>query len=462
MEVFIYNATTRNLIREITSPLTDVTNERFGVSIDVQGDKIIIGTRSDDDGSARSEDQNYEGSAFLYDITNGNQLAEFTHPDAWSPSARSANSPSNFGSKVRLQGDSAFVFLPRARNTSTGELLEFDFNGNHIKTHTSSLSEIGFNFQITDDKIINGNANFDDNRGKIEIIDRATGNIDAVIESPDLVTQGQLFGNGISIFGDKMLIGAPGRTTLAPLAPASYEGRAYLYDISDLDGAGAVLEREFAPPAGSLDGWDRFGESVKLTGNYAIIGAGGDDDFGTDTGATYVFDFASGDLVFKAGGFTSSTLVGNRLFGNDRSFNSGQGKGLEYDFLSGLAVSESGLNLRTDSVAAGSIGAFSLTSLDQISVSENQGSIKGVTGLATLDTVSNMSEIFDNTIRMEAILDSKTNRLQSEFDRLNDEKAALLKSKEHIDNTLLTQSFLNPYDLSVQSSDPYQDMTGLP
>ena len=424
--VYIYDADTRDLIREITSPLTGVTNERFGVDVDIQDNKIIIGTRSDNDVSARAEDQDFTGRAFLYDISNGNQLAEFTHPDAWSPNARTNNSPSNFGSKVQLQGNSAFVFLPRARNTNIGELLEFDRNGNYIKTHTSSTSEIGFTFQITDEKIINGNANFNDNRGQIEIIDRDTGNIYAIIESPDLATQGQLFGNGISIFGDKMLVGAPGRTTQGALAPASYEGKAYLYDISNLDTTGAVLEREFTPPAGSLDGWDRFGGPVKLTGNYAIIGASGDDDFGTDTGATYVFDFNSGDLVFKAGGFTSSTLIGNRLFGSDRNFNGGQGKGLEYDFLSGIEVSETGLNLRTDSVTAGSLGAFSLSSLDKISISENIGSLGEITGLADLDTVSNMQAMSDNLVRMEAILNSTANRVENELANITDKKSKAL------------------------------------
>ena len=49
-----------------------------------------------------------------------------------------------------------------------------------------------------------------------------------------------------------------------------------------------------------------------------------------------------------------------------------------------------------------------------------------------------------------------------EFGRLNDEKAALLKPKEFIDTKLVKDRSVNPYDLSVQSSDPYQAMTVLP
>ncbi|MCH2227560.1 MAG: hypothetical protein MK033_07280, partial [Candidatus Caenarcaniphilales bacterium] len=65
--------------------------------------------------------------------------------------------------------------------------------------------------------------------------------------------------------------------------------------------------------------------------------------------------------------------------------------------------------------------------------------------------------------RMESILDSKTNRLQSEFDRLNDEKAALLKNKEYIDDTLITDMFTNnPYAISSQVADPYVAMSVMP
>ena len=64
---------------------------------------------------------------------------------------------------------------------------------------------------------------------------------------------------------------------------------------------------------------------------------------------------------------------------------------------------------------------------------------------------------------MESILDSKTNRLQSEFDRLNDEKAALLKNKEYIADTLITDMFTNnPYAISSQVADPYVAMSVMP
>jgi len=63
---------------------------------------------------------------------------------------------------------------------------------------------------------------------------------------------------------------------------------------------------------------NRFGESVRMSGTLAVLGAGRDDDLGDNAGAAYVFDTVSGEQVRK-------------LFGNDTSAGDGFGDSVGID-----------------------------------------------------------------------------------------------------------------------------------
>ena len=97
---------------------------------------------------------------------------------------------------------------------------------------------------------------------------------------------GDLFGTSVSLSGNQALIGA-------------YEdddngfrsGSAYVFDF---DGSSWNQSQIIAADA---DSWDRFGDSVSLSGNRALIGAYGDDDNGNFSGATYIFNNLN-DLIF--------------------------------------------------------------------------------------------------------------------------------------------------------------------
>ena len=149
--------------------------------------------------------------------------------------------------------------------------------------------------------------------------------------------------------------------------------------------------------------------------------------------------------------------------GYDRdAYNVNSGIGYEYDFFSGLDVGTSAIDLNTDTVLSGTLGALSFSNIQQLTISETVTSLSGDSGLTSQNTLDSINTIYDNILRMEARFNSATNRLESEFNRLNDEKVALLRTKEHIDENLLNQSFFNPYDISVQTADPFKAMNLLP
>ncbi len=69
-------------------------------------------------------------------------------------------------------------------------------------------------------------------------------------------------------------------------------GAAYLYDVT----TGDLIHKFFAPDGAH---WDRFGFAVALSDRMALIGANQADAMGEDSGAAYVFDLQSGDFLHK-------------------------------------------------------------------------------------------------------------------------------------------------------------------
>ena len=437
--VYIFDSQTGNFLREIVAPNNGVINQQFGKALHVQGNYLLVGADGNVNQAVdgKTLDKDYVGGAYLYDITTGNLLTTFTHSSLESDNDVNPDIGSHgsmFGSAVRIHGDRAFITATRQRNGdgTQGAIFEFDLSGNFIKKYTAPAGTTDFfggTFTVTDDAVY-GSMGWDDNsRGEVYRFSRATGAITATFQAP-VREQGAFFGSSISIFGDNILIGAGGNygPSAAHNPVASYEGGAYLFNKN----TGALI-RDFTPSTG-MDGGDQFGASVRLTGNYAVMTAAGDDDAGTNSGATYVFDSQSGDLVFKATGVVASRLVGSRLFGSDSAFNSSAGIGREYDFLSGISVSDSSLDLRTNQVKAGSIGAFSTTSLNQLSVSNNIASLGGTTGAANISTLDNINKIYDNIIRMDSILNSGVSRLQNEYDRSFQLRQTYLNNASFINN----------------------------
>jgi WD40 repeat protein len=69
-------------------------------------------------------------------------------------------------------------------------------------------------------------------------------------------------------------------------------GAAYLFDIS----TGSQLAKFVAPDGADTD---NFGNSVSMSGNKFIVGAWGDNDLGEASGSAYVFDLSSPTPLFK-------------------------------------------------------------------------------------------------------------------------------------------------------------------
>lgn len=95
------------------------------------------------------------------------------------------------------------------------------------------------------------------------------------IQSGDSVSRDNL-GHSVSISGEYAIVGAPGQI--------GDSGTAQIFSLSER-GWARQAKLTGSDPAPS----DRFGSSVSLRGDYAIVGAPGDATLGPDAGAAYVF-----------------------------------------------------------------------------------------------------------------------------------------------------------------------------
>lgn len=109
-----------------------------------------------------------------------------------------------------------------------------------------------------------------------------------------------LFGDAVAIFGNTAVIGARGDDD-----NGSSSGSAYLFNAMTGERIAKLTARD-----GAKD--DRFGASVGIFGNTAIVGARGDDENGFASGSAYLFDATTGEQIAK---FTPRDGEENDRFG---------------------------------------------------------------------------------------------------------------------------------------------------
>lgn len=244
--------------------------DRFGFSVGIDGAAAIVGAYGDDDAGSGS------GSAYLFDVATGDELAKLTASDAAAGDA--------FGYSVGLSGDTAIV-------------------GAGFKSDAGA------------------------NSGAAYLFDVATGAELAKLVAPDAAA-GDYFGRSVAISGDIAIVGAVGDADAG-----SYSGAAYLFDAT----TGAEIAKLTAPDAAASK---LFGGSVAIFGDIALVGAWGDGEASPDAGAAYLFDAATGDFITKI--VASSAALSERfgrsvaitgdalIVGADRSHVAGSDKGAAY------------------------------------------------------------------------------------------------------------------------------------
>jgi hypothetical protein len=261
----------------------------FGYSVSISGDYAIIGASADDDRGSDS------GSAYIFKRT-----LKYIPPGGfvwvWEEQAKllASDGAANdlFGYSVSISGDYVIVGAPydNDKGFDSGSAYIFKRDGtiwtqqqNLTASDGAALDYFGCSVSISGDYTIVG-AHQDDDKGTDSgsaYIFKRDG--ESWVQQPKLLAVDgaaeDYFGRSVSISGDYAIVGAYGNDDRG-----SESGSAY---IVKRVGIAWLLQPRLLTADG--DDGNYFGHSVSISGDYAIVGAYGDDDRGSDSGSAYIF-----------------------------------------------------------------------------------------------------------------------------------------------------------------------------
>jgi len=248
------------------------SGDYFGYSVAISGDYAIVGARAEDEDAAGGNTVTNAGSAYIfhYDGSTWTQEQKVVSLDR--------NEWTYFGSAVAISGDNAIVGAEWEDEDAAGGNTLSDAGAAYIFHYNSTTSTW--------------------EQQKIVASDRR---------------EGDHFGYSVSISGDRAIVGAPQKSST---------GYAYIFHY---DGSTWTQQQRIL-----FDWWtgvgDRFGYSVAISGNNAIVGADLDDE-----------DAAGGNTLSNAGSAYIFHYDGSTWIGQQKIVASDRGSG-DY-FGSSVAIS---------------------------------------------------------------------------------------------------------------------------
>jgi len=222
--VYIQDAETGSLIRELLPLEEKGMNLRFGESVDLCDGVVAVGQ------AKRLDALEPRGAVTLFDVMTGEVLQRIDEAAGTGPE-------SAIGREVALGGGRLAVWVSTADQDAPQP-------------------------------------------GRVWVYGVEGGELEHQILDPDSDI-GSFFGISLDIGGDLLAVGAPGASIAGPSS-----GAVYLYDLH----SGNLIHRILAPDATAYDG---FGASVRLQGGRLLVGAPLHSGAGELAGAAYVFDAAS-------------------------------------------------------------------------------------------------------------------------------------------------------------------------
>jgi hypothetical protein len=287
--------------------------DEFGYSIAVSGNTAVVGARYDDHDALTDA-----GAAYVFTLVSGvwTQQAKLVAGDAAS-NDRFGTSVAIDGNTI-LVGAS---YDDTINGVNSGSVYIFDRVGTNwsltdwLKASDGAVDDLfGSSVSISGDWAAVGAYGVSGDTGEAYVFERISGVWwDAVKLTDATGAIGDRFGRAIAISGDTMMVGAPG---LDPPAAPTVTGKVCVFTNI---GPGWAQGPDIAP-AGLAIG-DRFGGTVLLTSSQAVVGAWGDMSALGFTPVPAFYRFArSGASWTKSSKSTGADGPMNAYFGSSVAF----------------------------------------------------------------------------------------------------------------------------------------------
>lgn len=263
------------------APLNPDDGDRFGFSVDIDGDRAIVGALWDDDHYANSG----SASVFLRDEGTWVEEAKLNASDGaagdW------------FGQAVSIDGDVALVGISREEFGGPAYVYRRSGRGwqeeARLEPAGSGGSQFGISAALHGDRAVIG-ASFDSEAGEKAGATYVFRHVESAWkqEAKLLASDGEgddQFGHSVAMDGQTIVVGARWDDPYG-----DHSGSAYIYGSV---GDAWTEHAKLVAPDG--EAWDKFGFSVGTNGDIAVIGAFADDDHGPESGSAHVFDIIGPD-----------------------------------------------------------------------------------------------------------------------------------------------------------------------
>ena len=295
-------------------PTVGVANHNFGQSVSISGDHAIIG--------ANGPGWSIPGSAYFFERVNGVwvQKQKVTAP--------AAQANDNFGWSVSIDRNYAVVgaiYHDVGDNEGQGLAFVYELVGTtwtYKSTLTATLGQegdyFGWSVSISGGRAIVGalyhqvGANAE--QGSAYIFERDAGG--AWAQKQQLTASDgsayDEFGSSVSISGDRAVVGA----YMHDIGGNGNQGSAYVFERV---GGGWTATETQRLTASDGAGGDRFGRSVSISGDRAVVGTANDVVAGLRTGSAYVFELEAEEGWKQVQKLVASDRTTDASFGESAS-----------------------------------------------------------------------------------------------------------------------------------------------
>lgn len=262
---------------------------QFGLSSNISGDKAIVGANYANTGSGSAHTYNYIGGVWEFDaLLESNDGIVNDH----------------FGKSVAISGKYAIVGADRHKSnglTNSGAAYIFEKEGGiwgqkHklVPNDGSSEAYFGISVDIDGDYAVVGAYQAKENgiaSGAAYVYERIGGIWQQVAKLvPDDAVVNDHFGFSVAIHQNQIIAGSEWDDDMG-----NFSGSAYIFQRN-----AGIWQQKAKLVSNDGAATDFFGCAVDIINNSVIIGARGDDDMGSGSGSSYIFEEEGGVWVQKA------------------------------------------------------------------------------------------------------------------------------------------------------------------
>jgi len=284
---YLFDVTTGQQLRKLTT--SDVDEDDFGASVAINDNKALVGAKG-----YGSE------SAYLFDVTTGNELFKLTAFDT--------ALGDGFGNSVAISGNTAIIGAAfKQSNAAAGAVYLFDLTTGQelLKLTASDAADhdvFGYSVAISGNTAIVGAPNDGTRPGAAYLFDVSTGEELFKLTASGAAV-GNSFGTSVAISGNKAIVAAP---------LGEFDGLASVFDVTTGQELIKLTDSDSDPAL-----YDGFAWSVAISGNVALVGNIGDNDVCPDdpicySGVAWLFDVTTGQRLMK---LTASDAAASDRFG---------------------------------------------------------------------------------------------------------------------------------------------------